>query len=437
MSALAQILCARGYAVSGSDRSHDYGESSAKFEALQNLGIELFKQDGSGVHKGLHKVIASTAIEAEIPDLSTAKACGIEIQKRSSLLAELFHQGQGIAIGGTSGKSTVTAMLGYLLHALDFDPLVINGATIVNPISDGLGNIILGKGENVLIEADESDGSIELYKPYIATINNITLDHKPLEELRILFADFAQRAHHCVINKDCPESMALFADLPATTFSLEDASADLFADNIHIKDQRYHYELDGKEFSLQTPGNHNIANALTAIAAAEFLGVDRYHAAKTLEGFLGVRRRLEMIGEKAGITVIDDFAHNPDKIAATLDTLNAIYKRLFIFFQPHGFAPTRLMKEGYIASFNAHLSTDDYLLMPEIYFAGGTAAKDISSKDIVSKIHPAQHLFCETRQLAKDSMLNAAESGDAIVIMGARDDTLTDFAREILSEIKA
>ena len=271
MSALAQILKLRGNEVYGSDRSFDQGKDEANKKALEEIGIVIKPQDGSAVADNLEMLYVSTAVEDSIPDVKAALEKNIPIKKRSDLLAEIFHQyPYNIAVGGTSGKTTTTAMIGYILDTLGKKPCVINGGLLLNYTGrKGIPNIIYNQGDICVIEADESDGSIEKYHPYVALINNITLDHKPVEELRKLFADFARRARGgVVVNADCEACADIRSpDKTNLTFSIEGRSADFSADHIRPLPDGTEYKFDGRTFRLKLIGRFNVANALAAIAA--------------------------------------------------------------------------------------------------------------------------------------------------------------------------
>ncbi len=428
MMPLALILAKQGHRVYGSDRSHDKGESPEKFAGLKEAGIMLYPQDGSGVTDTVDVLVVSSAVESDIPDVRQAQALGIPIQKRAEILAALFNGARGIAVGGTSGKTTVTGMIGHILYGTGRDPTVMCGGQVTNFAAAGLGggNALVGAGDLFVAETDESDGSIALFEPAVAVLNNIALDHKPLEELRPLFRDFLGRAREAaVINLDDPEAAALADIHPnAMTFSLENEAADMTARALDL--------------SLQVPGEHNIANALAALAAAQVVGVPQAEALTALQGFRGIRRRYDIVGVANDITVIDDFAHNPDKIAATLKTVTESGGRVIAIFQPHGFGPTKMLKDDLIATFTTYLAAADHLVMPEIYYAGGTADKSISSRDIIEAVAAQGRTarYFERRADIVPYLAETAQPGDYIVIMGARDDTLTDFAQAVLSSLR-
>ena len=440
MSPLAQILKLSGYQVRGSDRSFDQGHDTQQKEALLSLGIDIYPQDGSAIDEQVDCLYVSTAVEDTIPDVKTAIEKNIPIKKRFDLLAELFHSyPKGVAVGGTSGKTTTTAMIGYILDKLGKNPCVINGGLLLNYANQkGIPNYIYNKGDICVIEADESNGSIESYRPYISVINNIGLDHKSLEELQTLFQNFADHTTHgVVINNDCAPCRQITCACQKISFSLQNPDADLYAENLTNLPDGIAYTLNGKQFKLKLIGAFNVSNALAAIGACMLLGVDKYAAAEALQTFLGTHRRLEVIGRKNNITVIDDFAHNPDKVLASMQALKNYTGRLIVMFQPHGFSPMRFMGKEIIDSFCKTMDDNDILLMPEIYFAGGTVTRDISSQDFINlaKEKNKKAYFFTSRDEVKEFIIKHAQSGDRIVIMGARDNTLPDFCRAILEEL--
>jgi UDP-N-acetylmuramate--alanine ligase len=377
--------------------------------------------------------------------VKAAQKLGVPIRKRAEILAGMLNGRKGLAVGGTSGKTTVTGMAGCIFAECGFDPAIVNGGVMLNFLDQGPGNFRVGDGEWFVAETDESDGSIALYKPEIAILNNVTLDHKPLDELRPLFADFMARTKTgIVLNIDDAEAAALKpADKNVLTFGLDRDDADLTARDIELKDGASAFDVfnrrTGEQVAciLHVPGRHNISNALAAIGAALFAGISLRHAAEALAKFKGIRRRLEVVGRTEGVTLIDDFAHNPDKIAASLATLTQTGERLLVLFQPHGFGPMRMMRRELVHAFAEGLREGDILFMPEIFYAGGTAVQDISSGDIIGDITAAgRHaVFLPTRAQAADEIVRAVRPGDCIVIMGARDDTLSDLARDILRRV--
>jgi UDP-N-acetylmuramate--alanine ligase len=451
MLPLALIVQGRGHEVAGSDRTLDQGRLAQKFEFLKSRGIALHPQDGSGVVGPEQILVTSAAIEETVPDVAKARAVGAERIGRPELLAELFNAAEtGIAVGGTSGKSTVTGMIGWILNETKRDPTVMNGAVMKNFVSPDIpfASALVGGGGVFVSEVDESDGSIALYRPAIAVLTNISLDHKSLGELRDLFGGFAAAAGSVVANLDDDETRLLAAALPAdrlVTCGFAADEADLFASGLVEAPFGVTFQVnDGRSgasvpVALQVPGLHNAQNALMAIAAAMEAGVSMAEAATALAGFKGLRRRLELAGEAGGVAVIDDFAHNPDKLTATLRTLHAFPGRLLLFFQPHGYGPLRTMKDELVATFAREMAAEDVLIMPDPVYHGGTTIRDVGSNAVVDSVRDlgrhAEHI--PTRDGGGERLLDLAQSGDRIIVMGARDDTLSQFAQELVTRLGA
>jgi UDP-N-acetylmuramate--alanine ligase len=450
MTPLALIVQARGARVEGSDRALDQGRNTARFDFLRARGVRLYPQDGSGVQRADQIVVTSAAVEDTVPDVQAARRVGATVVTRAQLLADLFNpSARGIGIAGTSGKSTTTGMVGWILYRAGRNPTIVNGAEMKNFTSESstFAAARIGDGEEFVCEIDESDGSIALFAPRIAVVNNISLDHKPIPELRVLFRDFASKGRSVVLNLDNAETAALLPDLKsgqATTWSLRDPSADLFAGPPVCSRSTIAFAVKARangqifDVKLNVPGMHNVANALAAFAAASACGVNLEDAAKHLETFAGIRRRLEVVGTANEITVIDDFAHNPEKVSATLETVHAFPGRLLLMFQPHGYGPLRLMRDSLVDCFARGLRDDDVLLMPEPLYFGGTVDRSIGSNDIVKDIvHRGRNaLALPDRNACGEKLLQLARSGDRIVVMGARDDSLSQFAQDVLTRLQ-
>ena len=450
MAPLALIVQARGARVAGSDRSRDQGRSGAKFAFLEGRGVALFPQDGSGVTRASQVVVTSAAVEESVPDVQAARRVGARLMLRAELLAQLFNaQTLSVGVAGTSGKSTTTGMIGWILKRVGHDPTVMNGAEMTNFITPDtpFASALVGQGAAFVAEVDESDGSIARYRPTVAVVNNISLDHKTMDELRVLFGDFVGKARTAVLNLDNGETAAIAAGAgdKALTYSLGDPAADLLATDIvaaadgttfTVRDAR-----SGQTASLRLrmPGRHNVANGLAALGAALACGVGLADAAAALGEFTGVRRRLEVVGAAGGVTVIDDFAHNPDKITATLDTLHGFPGRLLVMFQPHGFGPLKLMRAEFVDTFAGKLALGDVLIMPEPVYYGGTVDRSVSTADVIAGVvaRGRDARAFPDRAACGDELVNLARPGDRIVVMGARDDTLSLFAAEVLGRVGA
>jgi UDP-N-acetylmuramate--alanine ligase len=448
MLPLASIVRASGARVSGSDRSLDAGRTPHKFDYLRSLGIQLFPQDGSGRQDGM-TLVTSAAVEATVPDVVRAKELGLPHLTRPQFLARLLNEAQrSVAVGGTSGKSTVTGMIGWILHACHRQPTVMNGAVMKNFVTPAapFASALVGDPELFVSEVDESDGSIALYRPEIAVLTNISLDHKEMDELRQLFAHFLNVSRKAVVNLDDPETRALGSTVPedkAIGYGFDSPGADFMGKDLQLKAEGagFAVEAEGQrhEVRLQVPGRHNASNALAAIAACRALGVPVEDAAAALGRFEGLRRRLETVGEAGGVTVIDDFAHNPDKIAATLATLRAHDGRLLIMFQPHGYGPLAKMGEELAQAFEQGMAPGDRLYLPDPVYQGGTVERtrgsDWLAEQVKERGREAEHIA--ERSAIGDALVAEAREGDRILIMGARDDTLIDFAQGLVERLNS
>ncbi|MEK7266264.1 MAG: Mur ligase family protein [Pseudomonadota bacterium] len=447
MLPLALILRARGHEVAGSDRALDQGRTAPKFEFLRAGGIGLFPQDGSGLVSREQILVASAAVEETVPDVQAAIRLGAQRLGRAELLARLFNAAaMPIGVAGTSGKSTTTAMIAWILHSAGGEPTVMNGAVMKNFASSEalFASALVGEGDAFVSELDESDGTIALYQPKIAVLNNVSLDHKSMDELRALFGDFVERAETAILNLDDDETMRLAHRAKAAlTYSIREADADFIALNIEPQPFGVSFmavdRRGGEQIavSLKIPGRHNVSNALAAIAAATAAGVSFVEAARACSSFAGVKRRFEFVGEAHGVTVIDDFGHNPDKIAATLKTLHDFPGRLLVMFQPHGFGPLKKMKAEFVACFAANLAPGDILLMPEPVYFGGTVDRSVGSRDIAIGVtlRNRQAEALATREACGARLIELARPNDRIVVMGARDDTLSTFAADLLARL--
>jgi len=450
MLPLALILRGQGAEVAGSDRSRDQGRTPEKFSWLESLGFALFPQDGSGIASAAQTLVASAAVEDTVPEVVRARELGCARMSRAELLATLFNAAPAsIAVGGTSGKSTVTGMISWILTQTGRDPTIMNGAVMKNFVAPDapFASARVGKGGIFVSEVDESDGSIALYRPTVAVLGNVSLDHKSLEELRALFGDFLSRAAVAVVNLDDAESAALAAraqDL--VSFGIESAAADigvfpgtiaeaptaLGATVIDRRDDSQH------ALALKVPGRHNLANALAALAAASAAGVPLADAVAALGSFAGLARRFDIVGTSAlGVTVIDDFGHNPDKVSATLATLKAHSGRVIAFFQPHGYGPLRQMGAELAKVFAARLGPDDRVILCDPVYFGGTVDRSVGSDRIVEQINAAggNALHIPRREDVPAVIAALARPGDRVAVMGARDDTLTLFAKDLLATL--
>ncbi|MCB1558244.1 MAG: UDP-N-acetylmuramate--alanine ligase [Alphaproteobacteria bacterium] len=454
MLPLAMIMKSRGFNISGSDRSNDQGRTPEKFNWLQQQGIEIVPQDGKGLTTDFDALIVSSAVEDSIPEVKVAKEKNIPILKRAELLARIFNESKtSIAIAGTSGKSTTTGMLAWILTCAEKNPTVMNGANFLNFVSQEapFASAITGDKNLFVSECDESDGSIILYHPEIAVLNNIALDHKPVDELIPIFRQYLSQSKKQVLNLSNPAISQNFLEEfrdTALTFGIESPHTAINITNYTPTQAGstsiLHNSLENTvcTLTLHVPGKHNVENATSAICAAYLCGVPIDKSVEALDSFKGVARRLENIGNINNINIIDDFAHNPDKIKATISSLKEHKGRLIIYFQMHGFGPLKLMKKELKGAFLEGLDPNDILIMPEVLYLGGTVSKDYAAHDFINEINVGgatrniRGEWFETREEGGDFILETARSGDRIIIMGARDDTLTSFAKSLLEKLK-
>ena len=420
MNPLAQALLAAGYEVTGSDRYLDTGHELAVLPKLRKAGVRLVPQDGSGVHAHTQAAVVSTAIEPDNPDVTAAARHGVPVRHRAEMLASLLEGKQCVAVTGTSGKTTVTGMVGWLLEQLGDDPTVVNGGIVVNWETDErVGNVRVGRAGLWVVEADESDRSLLRFRPDWAIVTNISADHFDLAETRKLFAQFAERVQHDIVGPwdDAAEPWRSFAPELSATGS------------------RFVY--GGQEFGLPLLGRHNADNALQAVLLCERLGHSLARIAAALATFRGIRRRLDVAGTAGGVTVIDDYAHNPAKIRAAWQAVAPHARRVHAVWRPHGFGPLAKMFGDLEALFREMAASCERVYLLPVYYVGGTATASVTSDALVAPL-AADGLPVE---LAPDydtlvqRITATARPGDTVLIMGARDPDLPALARRIVAAL--
>lgn len=410
MSGLAQVYLHEGISVSGSDRSYDRGENLEIFKKLQKLGVRLFPQDGRGVGVGVDNVIISRAIEEDNPDLIMAKRLKIPVSYRQDELKKIFRRNSGIAVAGTSGKTTVVGMIACIFDCAGQDITVVNGGIMKNYVTkDDIGNVHIGRLSYFCVETDESEGDLKGYKPHIGVITNIGPDHMSMRMLKNVYRDFIKEIRGKLITSEC-----------------------IKVEGIELYPSYSIFKVDGRRIKLNVPGVHNIQNAICAVGVAYEWGIPIRRIAEGLENFRGIKRRFEVLVEKDGVRVIDDYAHNPDKIGASLKTAHIGRGRVIAVYQPHGYKPTRMFLRELAEVFSKGLGEEDLLFIPDIYYAGGSVEKDISSKDLVKAINRKNVEYIPHRDDIKQRIRQIVRSGDTILVMGARDSTLSEWARGII-----
>lgn len=420
MSSVAQAAVGAGHKVSGSDRGTlsvpEYGLRTADcgverlrqdkpglsgvLAKLENAGVVLYPQDGTGVTGDLTGIVVSTAIEGDNPDLVAAIKLGIPVLHRSEMLARLVEGKRCLAITGTSGKSTVTGMIGWALAELGADPTVVNGAPVLDWMDDEhIGNIRLGASDFWVIEADESDRSLLNYHPDWAIITNVSADHFSVEEAEQLFETFRENVKEWTI------------DGPV--------------------------DICGADLNLRMKGAHNIENAMIVALACARFGYSESDIVKVLESFSGIHRRYEVVGISHDVTVVDDYAHNPAKIRALWKAAAEDARKVLGVWRPHGYGPLRKLMKDLEKCFVEVCVGEDKLFVLPVYDAGGTADRSIGADELVrlllDKGINAEYVEEDT---VVDKVAAAAGEGDIVLVMGARDPNLSALARSILARIE-
>jgi UDP-N-acetylmuramate--alanine ligase len=434
MSALAQYLRGVGMQVAGSDRLFASGVQNEVQDKLTQAGIRCFVQDGSSLSGAYDVVIVSTAIEDTVIEVQQARQLGIPILHRAALLALIASSKKTIAIAGTSGKSTTSAMLFEILDQAGYAPGIISGAGLVRLMEQGkIGNAVAGKGEWLVIEADESDGSIVHYHPYLGVLLNIDKDHDEVDTLVSLFSTFQSHCERFVVNHTHPLAATLSAD-PQQDFSIgKKEGVGYCAEHFLQTGMSIQFSVNGQLVALQQIGQHNMENALAAMAIAHQLGVPLAKAALALSNYKGIYRRHQVWGQKKGVWLIDDYAHNPVKCAAAIRACLPVASKLIAWFQPHGFKPTRFLRNDFVAEFAAALRPEDEIWMSEIYYAGGAAVKDISASDLIDDLQKlgVTAFFVADRTELVTAIRSHLSEDCVLLLMGARDPSLETFAKEV------
>ena len=402
MSALAQAYIDAGWTVSGSDRAlASSGPRPGVLAALVAQDVPLVPDDGSLVSADLDHVVVSTAIEDSNADLVCAKALGVRVAHRAAALAALLAPRRLLAVAGTCGKSTVTAILGHLLAECGFDPVVVNGAPIVGWDRGGrrVGSTRHGGDEWAVAEVDESDKSLTAFSPYAAIVTNASADHYSKEEMDEVFDAFTAGVPGPVVDgrREAIVPSALAREIPL-------------------------------------PGEHNAVNAECALRLARSLGADEAALAAAVRTFPGVERRLQKVGvlRDGGndVAIYDDYAHNPEKLAAMWRTLAAAHpKGIAVVWRPHGYGPLRKMLVPLADMFREMKRPQDALFLLPVYDAGGTADRSVNS-DALAALVPGAELV-EDLQEAESVLRRRASAFGAIATAGARDPGLPVLARRL------
>ena len=445
MSAIAQYLAGNGMQVSGSDRYFTPETPNETRTQLEAEGIRCYQQDGSGISSDTDLVVVSTAIEDTVYEVQKAKQSGIPILKRSDVLAMISDSKKTIAVGGTSGKSTVSAMIFDILEHAGFKASIISGAGLTSLINKGkIGNAIAGSGEWLVIEADESDGSIVKYHPHTGILLNIDKDHQEIDELLHLFGEFRNHTRDRFITNRSNKLAATLSIDPANDFGIADENTEYSDEKAFYTGENFcqhgftiQFNVHKVSFTMNAIGRHSMENALAAIAAVHPLGVSLEQCADALLHYEGIYRRHQLIAQHDDIYIIDDYAHNPAKCAASIRACQPVAPRVIAWFQPHGYGPTRFLRNDFVREIADALRNEDEIWMSEIFYAGGTALKDISANDLIDDLRKLgkNAYFEEDKEKLASALKPRLTSPCVILLMGARDPSLSLFASQFAEQI--
>jgi UDP-N-acetylmuramate--alanine ligase len=427
MSGIAEVLMTLGYRVQGSD-----AKASKITDRLVKLGAVFFEgQKAENIGDGVSVVVISSAIKKGNPELEEARRRKLPVVRRAEMLAELMRLKSNIAIAGTHGKTTTTTMVATLLDKGGFDPTVINGGVIHAYGS----NARAGAGEWMVVEADESDGSFNRLPATIAIVTNIDPEHMEhwgtFDALRKGFLDFVSNipfyglAVCCTDHTEVQALVGRVTDRRVVTFGFN-AQADVRAQNLTYENGVAHFDIalqaEGQLIegcTLPMPGDHNVSNALSAVAVARHLGMKRDEIREALAGFAGVNRRFTNVAEVNGVTIIDDYGHHPVEIAAVLKAARQATKgRIIAVHQPHRYTRLSSLFEEFCTCFNEA----DVVAIADVYSAGEDPIPGASRDDLVAGL--IAHGHRHARALADESELarlvkEQARPGDMVVCLGA------------------
>ncbi len=434
LSAIAVFMADRGHSIVGSDRSFDRYPDNPICNILKSKGITIVPQDGSGINTSIDLAVFSTAVEDNHPEFIKARQLDIPMKTRPQYLCEIVSEFRTIAVAGTSGKSTIAGLLAFLLNKLGLEPNFIGGGRVKQFKSENnLGNSLSGSSDLLVIEACESDGSIVHYHPFYSIIANLSLDHNSIEKTGEMFETLGRNTKQILVISGDDENLRRCRFDNPVRFSI-DTDSGYKAEAVEYLTMSAKFTLHGVAFNLSLPGKYNLYNALSSIALLSETGIKLQHIAEVLHDFSGIERRFDIHLDNGKHLVVDDYAHNPHKIASLMEAVKKVRRRVCYIFQPHGFGPTHLMKQGYIDAFIGNLRPEDHIILLPIYYAGGSTRKDISSEVLSDEIRAAG---MSAEVLSERSLIfNRLREWDNYVIFGARDESLADFAREIASRLR-
>lgn len=428
MSGIARMLASEGKTVSGSDLAE-----TEITRSLARAGIHVTTGHSAGnITEDVDLVVVSAAVKEENPELAEARRRGVAVQKYARVLGRLMSERRGIAVSGTHGKTTTTAMIAMALMRAGLDPSFVVGAC-VGPLG---GSSAAGTGHLFVVEACEYDRSFLNLHAHCAVINNIDADHLDyytggLDEIIEAFAQFASQVRPdglLVVNAldGNAVSAARRASCEVESFAIEQPDADWSADCLRLTGGLYGFRVlhRGKDlgsFELGIPGRHNVSNALAAMACCRWAGVDVSVVRRSLREFHGADRRFQVVGETAGVTVVDDYAHHPAEISETLRAAGEFFRgrRITVVFQPHQASRTRFLLADFAASFGGA----DVVLVPDIYFVRDSQSErqQVNSSDLVRAMrgHGKECYYLPTFADIEEHLRRKLSEGDVVITMGA------------------
>lgn len=433
VSAIACFMADKGHDVSGSDRAFDRNPRHPLLTILRHKGISIVQQDGTGIDDSIDLAVFSTAVELDSPEYTKAKELKIPVRTRPEYLAEIVGSYNTIAVSGTSGKSTVSGMLAYVMQRLGLSPNFIGGGRVRQfRTKSALGNSLADNSDLLVFEACESDGSIINYRPLHTIVLNLELDHHAIDNTAGMFKVIMQNTNGKIIVNADDVNLNKICSGNEIQFSI-DRKSKYKAENVVYKSLETEFSINGNRFFISLPGKYNLYNALSCIALLGELGVPLKDIVGPLKSFQGIERRFEIKLDNGKKLVVDDYAHNPHKIASLMQAMRAVRNKVCYIFQPHGYAPTRMMKDEYIRAFSENLREDDHLILLPIFYAGGTVTKDISSHDLADGIKANGK---STEVSERNGIFDKLHKWESYVVMGARDESLSEFADEIAGRLK-
>ncbi len=429
VSAIAGFMADKGHIIFGSDRAFDRDPGHQLKKIFQSAGVTILPQDGNSLDASFDLAIFSTAVESDNPEAIKVKSLGIPVKTRPEYLAEITVSFNTTAVAGTSGKSTTSGLLAFLMKRLGLEPNFLGGGRVKQFRScSNPGNFLTGSSDHLVIEACESDGTIVNYTPEHSVILNLDLDHHTIDKTARMFKILMENTRGKIFINADDSNLKEITKENAITFSIHTPSH-YKAEGITYHPFSTDFSVNGTRFTLLLPGEYNLYNALSCIALLSEIGVSKSDIANVLSCFEGIERRFDVHLNEGERLVIDDYAHNPHKISALMNTVKQLREKICYIFQPHGFGPTRLMKREYIKAFAENLRNTDHLILLPIYYAGGTASKNISSQDLADGVR----VYGKSAEVVQNraDILQRVHYYKTYIVFGARDETLSDFAKEI------